>query len=279
MKKIILFALFAFISHAITAQEYLFSVHQSGSGKQSVIFVPGFACSGDVWQETAEALGEAYTCYRLTMPGFAGVEPEENPSFESWVEQLSCFIRNEDIRNPILVGHSMGGGLALAVAADNPRLVQKVVVVDALPCLMALTNPAFTPATPPDCSAIVRRFTEMNDEQFARMQRMSAAGLTTDTSKLDVIVEWGLRSDRKTYAQLYCDYSNTDIRQRIKHITAPVLVLLEPQFRNVQAEIEEQYKNLSGVQLAYAGKGLHFIMYDDREWLMNRIHAFLNDNK
>lgn len=59
-----------------------FSVQRIGNGKQSIILIPGFACSGDVWRQTVDTLKSDYTCYVLTMPGFAGVAPEENPSFD-----------------------------------------------------------------------------------------------------------------------------------------------------------------------------------------------------
>jgi pimeloyl-ACP methyl ester carboxylesterase len=36
----------------------------------------------------------------------------------------------------------MGGGLALAIASDYPELIDKIVVVDALPCLAALRDPS-----------------------------------------------------------------------------------------------------------------------------------------
>ena len=66
-----------------------FSVVKSGTGKQTVIFIPGFACSGDVWVETVSVLKDSYTCYVLTMAGFSGVAPEECPSFERWKMQIA----------------------------------------------------------------------------------------------------------------------------------------------------------------------------------------------
>ena len=36
-------------------------------------------------------------------------------------------IRN--IEKPILIGHSMGGGLALAIASDYPELIKKIIAV------------------------------------------------------------------------------------------------------------------------------------------------------
>ena len=118
-----------------------FSVQRIGEGKQAIILIPGFACSGDVWNQTVDSLRSNYTCYILTMPGFAGTASEANPSFDNWTKQIADFIHNEKIEKPILIGHSMGGGLALNIASTQANLVKSIVVVDALPCLTAIYNP------------------------------------------------------------------------------------------------------------------------------------------
>lgn len=277
MKKV--FSILVFCLGAILsfAGNYPFSVDKSGEGRQAVIFIPGFASSGEVWKETVGRLAGDCTCYVLTMAGFAGVPPQEDSSFESWKCGIARFIEEEKIESPILVGHSMGGGLALAIASDFPDLPRKLVIVDALPCLMALTNPEFKPVADKDCREMTERITAMDEQQFARMQRMSAASLTTDTARLDEIVNWGVTSDRETYARLYCDFSNTDLRERIKNIKVPSLVLLESNFKNIASAVEEQYRGLSAAQLKYAGKGLHFVMYDDKEWFLNELSDFINE--
>ena len=56
-----------------------FSVQRVGNGKQAIILIPGFACSGEVWEQTVDSLQNNYSCYILTMPGFAGIPPEKNP--------------------------------------------------------------------------------------------------------------------------------------------------------------------------------------------------------
>lgn len=179
--------------------------------------------------------------------------------------QIAKFIKEERIEKPILMGHSMGGGLTLAIAAEFPELTGKIVIVDALPCLMALTVPDFKSAPDNDCTDLIDRITAMDEEQFVQMQRMSAATLTTDSLRFAEIVNWGLASDRKTYAKLFCDFSNTDLRECIKNIVVPSLVLLEPYFKHIDTVIKNQYKNLSVAQIRYADKGLHFVMFDDRE--------------
>ncbi len=277
MRKQLFTFVFIFVSVFSFAGNYPFLVEKSGTGKQAIIFIPGFACSGDVWKETVARLENHYTCYVLTMAGFAGVAPQESPSFENWKCRIARFIENEKIEKPILVGHSMGGGLVLAVASDFPDLPRKIIVVDALPCLMALVNPGFKPAPDNACQDMIHRITAMDKAQFSQMQRMSAASLTADSLKFDKIVNWGLASDRKTYATLYSDFSNTDLRERIQSISVPALVVLEPYFKNIAPAIKEQYERLPAVQLRYANKGLHFVMFDDEEWFLEQLSEFIKE--
>lgn len=135
--------------------------------------------------------------------------------------QIAKFIKEERIEKPILVGHSMGGGLALAIAAEFPELTGKIVIVDALPCLMALRVPDFKSAPDNDCTDLIDRITAMDEEQFAQMQRMSAATLTTDSLRFTEIVNWGLASDRKTYAKLFCDFLEYRFKGMYKEYSCP----------------------------------------------------------
>ncbi|HSD07235.1 alpha/beta hydrolase [Flavobacterium sp.] len=256
-------------------KSYPFEVVKSGKGKQSIIFIPGFASSGEVWNETKANFEKDFTCYTLTMAGFAGVKSQPNASFKSWETEIADYIQANKIEKPILIGHSMGGGLALAIAADYPDLISKIVVVDALPSLSALMDPSFKSKENNDCSAMVNQITAMSGDQFFQMQKSNMPKLLADTSKLDMVVDWSLKSDRNTFAQMYCDFSNTDLRDKIATIKCPSLILLESYFANLKPTIENQYKNLKTANFQYANKGLHFIMYDDKEWYQTQLNNFI----
>lgn len=263
---------------SVSLNTYPFEVVKSGKGTKSIIFIPGFACSGKVWDETKLRYGKDYTCYTLTMAGFAGAKPQPGINFKNWETGIADYIKDNKIENPVIVGHSMGGGLALALAADYPELINKIVVVDALPCLQALSNPAFKSVEKPDCSAMENQITGMTDDQFYQMQKVSIPMLLADTSKQELVISWSLQSDRKTFADMYCDFYNTDLREKIKTIKCPTLILLEANFQQVKPAIEEQYKNLKNADLQYANKGLHFIMYDDKEWYFSQLNKFIPAN-
>ena len=188
------------------------------------------------------------------------------------VQDLCEGQRREEARKP-----GPGGGLSAfqdELLPDRPVLRPDG---EPGPCLMALRVPDFKSAPDNDCTDLIDRITAMDEEQFAQMQRMSAVTLTTDSLRFAEIVNWGLASDRKTYAKLFCDFSNTDLRECIKNIVVPSLVLLEPYFKHIDTVIKNQYKNLSVAQIRYADKGLHFVMFDDREWFIHQICEFIKE--
>ncbi|OIV43408.1 alpha/beta fold hydrolase [Flavobacterium johnsoniae] len=280
MKKyIILIIAFLFSALCLNVfaqtKSYPFEVLKTGKGKQAIIFIPGFASSGEVWNETRTAFEKDFTCYTLTMAGFAGVKPQPNPSFENWKTEIANYIKDNKIEKPILVGHSMGGGLTLAIAADYPELIGKIVVVDALPCLAALSDPSFKSKENIDCSPMVTQMTAMTETQFYDMQKQTMPRLLQDASKLETVVSWSVKSDRKTFAEMYCDFFNVDLRDKISTIKCSSLILLESYFINLKPAIEGQYKNLKTANFQYAAKGLHFIMYDDTEWYMAQLNSFI----
>jgi len=277
LKRIATVLILAIVSLSVFAQEKnnAFSVTITGKGKQAIIFIPGFACSGDVWTTTQASLKGDFTFYTFTMAGFAGVPAQAAPTFTGWETAIAAYIKQNKITKPIIIGHSMGGGLALAIAADYPDLPSKIIIVDALPCLAAIRDPSFKSKENNDCSAIINRFTAMKDDQFYTMQLMTMSQLVADTSKIKMIAKWSLQSDRRTFAGMYCDFSNTDLRERIANIKCPALILLESAFVNFKPGIEDQYKNLKTANLQYATKGKHFIMYDDFNWYLQQLTAFI----
>ncbi len=264
--------------HFVSAQttEYPFEVAKSRSGGKSIILIPGFGCSGEVWKETRSIVEPAFTCYTLTMAGFAGAPVKADASFKNWENGIARFIKDKGIKTPILLGHSMGGSLAMALAADYPDLVSKVIVVDAVPCLSAMANPAFQASANTDCTPIVNQMKSFTEEQFYQMQRMGIASMLADTSRQKMVVSWTVRSDRKTFAEMFCDFTNTDLREAIGKIKCPALILLEADFKHLKTTIETQYKNLKTASLRYADKGKHFIMYDDENWYFSQLKSFLN---
>ena len=104
-----------------------------------LVLVHGFTGSKENWVPLARALdGTAFKGrYRLVapdLPGWGESErlPHEDYGFLAQSERLAAFIRSVSPGKPVvLVGHSMGGGIAALVAAGYPQLVSRVALLDA----------------------------------------------------------------------------------------------------------------------------------------------------
>src|SRR5450631_4328500 len=115
-----------------------FAVQKTGSGRP-MIFIPGLYCSGDVWKEAVTHFSAHFTCYTLTLPGFAGQPPIQSDSILlTLADQLADYIRQEHLKNPVIVGHSLGGWMALAFGVRHPELAGDLVIVSSAPFLPTL---------------------------------------------------------------------------------------------------------------------------------------------
>jgi len=111
-----------------------FSVVVQGSGPD-VILIPGLTGSREVWKGSVAAL-PGYRYHLVQVAGFANTPARGNargPIVAPLAEEVARYISSRGLRRPAIVGHSMGGTVAMMVAARHPALAGKVMVVDMLP--------------------------------------------------------------------------------------------------------------------------------------------------
>src|SRR5215470_7385120 len=84
-----------------------------------IIFIPGLASGSWAWKDSAERLRTTHAVYLLTLPGFDGRKPVAGTTFETLCGDLQKLIETRHIQHPVLVGHSLGGTLALSFAAGH----------------------------------------------------------------------------------------------------------------------------------------------------------------
>jgi N-formylmaleamate deformylase len=115
-----------------------------GGEGPAIIFIPGLNSSGDVWDGLVRGLRNRYTCHVLTLAGFAGEPPIDPPFLPAIREAVLQYIQDQRLQQPVIVGHSLGGLLALWLGAIAPTDVGRIITIDGVPFLPALTNPAST---------------------------------------------------------------------------------------------------------------------------------------
>ena len=259
-----------------------FTVEVTGKGKP-MIFIPGLASSGEVWKDTVAQFANRYECHVVTLAGFAGVAPIATPLLSTVQKELAEYIDAKKLDRPIMVGHSLGGFLALRMGADTPAKVGRLVIVDSLPALGAVQMPDMTPEQLKSMAARMRDGMKSQDATtFAEGQRRSVASMVTKPDDLERVLGWGRKSDGATVMNAMHDLIATDLRVDIERIKSPTLVLgswIAYKEYTTRAAVENtfrtQYQKLSGVTIEVADTARHFIMYDDPKWMVERMEKFL----
>src|SRR3954469_7709338 len=79
-----------------------------GTGDPTLIFVHGFACSLDDWDEQLRGLSPSFRCVALDLPGHGGAAMPDPVSLEMLAAAVNRVKDQVEASDTILVGHSMG---------------------------------------------------------------------------------------------------------------------------------------------------------------------------
>src|SRR5262249_8869568 len=203
-----------------------FTVQVTGTGRP-VIFIPGLACDGSVWDATIDHLAGKFQAHVITLAGFAGSAPIDGQALLPTARtELIEYIQQNHLARPILVGHSLGGFLAYWISETAPALVGGAVAVDGAPNLGTLIDPTAT-------SEVIRARAEafagpmaaMPPVQFrAAIQGSVGRSVARPTAAARLGAAAG-RSDPRTVSNAMLFMFTTDLRPDLAKIQAPVLVV------------------------------------------------------
>jgi pimeloyl-ACP methyl ester carboxylesterase len=94
-----------------------------GSGAP-VVLLHGFAEDHEVWKNQVAVLEKIYTVIVPDLPGSGASDKLDETSMESMAESVKSILENEKIDQIALIGHSMGGYVALAFAEKYPQFLK-----------------------------------------------------------------------------------------------------------------------------------------------------------
>lgn len=107
----------------------------TGGQGDPLVVIHGGAGGADTWVKNMAVLAENYTVYAPDLPGFGGSQPMDG---ECYIPELTGFMGsfsgNLGLDSFHLMGHSLGGGVALNYALESPHRIKKLVLISSL-CL------------------------------------------------------------------------------------------------------------------------------------------------
>lgn len=113
-------------------QERIVHFQKAGEGSPLVI-LHGLFGSGKNWQGIVQELKSDYTVYTLDARNHGLSFHSDTHTVEDMVNDLEAFRESENIEEMYLIGHSMGGLVAMQYVLHYPQYVKALVVVDIAP--------------------------------------------------------------------------------------------------------------------------------------------------
>lgn len=260
------------------------SVVVQGEGKD-VILVPGLGSSPRVWSELVKAV-PGYRYHLVQLSGFAGVPKGGNAEgavAAPVAAELARYIEAKGLRQPAVVGHSMGGSMALMLAARHPQAVGRLMVVDMLPFLGMMFGPPGTTADSvrPTADMILARRTAAEPAERKKSIETTIAGMVNTEAMRPAATADSLDSDPGVSARSMHELIVTDLGPELARITAPTTVLyVTPKGvplsdAQMDAVYKAAYAPLKGAQVRRVPDSAHFIMWDQPAKFQAEVKAFL----
>jgi pimeloyl-ACP methyl ester carboxylesterase len=101
-----------------------------GSGEPSLVFIHGVGTGHEVWSEHLRSFAPARKVVALDLRGHGQSDPADDYPQELFVADLDAVLDANQLRQPVLVGWSLGGSIAIRYAALYPQRVAGLVLVD-----------------------------------------------------------------------------------------------------------------------------------------------------
>jgi pimeloyl-ACP methyl ester carboxylesterase len=209
-------------------------LHYLDWGKEAsppILFLHGGALTAHTWDLCCLALRGAFHCLALDQRGHGDSDwaSDADYSLVSQREDIRGFVETLDLREPVLIGQSLGAINALAYATEYPQRLSALVLIDAGPA----TRPAGArrirefvseAAEAPNLEAIIERaiaFNPRRDREILRSTLLHNLRRLPDGG-------WVWKYDRRRFQQLDHEEhqkARRALADRLDRVSCPTLVV------------------------------------------------------
>lgn len=250
-----------------------------------MVLIPHWTMDWTAWQGFMQRNQDRYTMYAVTLPGFGGSDAPPLPmgalpSDGLWLDNAAAavvdLIKSRNIDKPVVVGHSLGGNVALRVALLAPETIRSVVSIEGSPAL-----PMAVPGQPPVEKAIRARLIDerlraqqeaITYEDWLPLVRKRAQEWTRDQALGGRIADAAARVPKTVASNYICELMASDLSADLAGMRVPALLIAaipetSPAPGLTLESIRQNWRNVltSAVncQLVFFEGGKHLLMVDE----------------
>lgn len=244
---------------------------QWGNKGEVLVFLHYFGGSAQSWQWVAEKLSDDYRCIAINLPGSGGAAAMQEPSIDGFASFVQEQLNSLGINAYTLIGHSMGGKIAMQVAASAASgTVRQLILVAPSP-----------PTTEPMPAKEKERMLHHPDREEAEKTVNSATKQSLSKDKQSLAVETQLIIDHATWRWWLLEGMDHSIAERIKPLELPITVLASDDDPVMTQEViqERVLQVLMGASLSTTRQVGHLIPLEAPLWLAQQIRKAVEAKK
>ena len=260
------------------------TVEVVGSGPD-VVLIHGLSSSREVWHDTVEAV-PGFRYHLIQIKGFAGAAAEANgggPVVVPVADEIARYISDSHLQAPTLIGHSMGGTIAMSIASRHPDAIGRLMVVDMFPDLGVLfAGPNASAEARAAVAERVRAGIAGSSGDARRAQtEATMASMVRNEAMRPIAVRHSMESDADTSGRAMADLITTNLTADIARYDGPMRVLWvvpagtpfdQPTMANFY---RMAYAATPQAVLTHIPDSAHFIMWDAPDRFRQELRDFL----
>lgn len=105
----------------------------SDSDRQTILILHGLFGSKRNWQSIARQLSEHFRVFTLDLRNHGESEHHDEMTYRAMADDVFQFISEHSLKNVSVIGHSMGGKVAMCMALQHPEIIQRLAIIDIAP--------------------------------------------------------------------------------------------------------------------------------------------------
>jgi sigma-B regulation protein RsbQ len=221
-------------SQSLEALEYTHPLLQRnkvrviGNGDQVLLFCHGFGCSQQIWRYLTTSLA---TRYKLVLFDYVGsgesdlqaYEPVKYSSLAGYATDIVDICKVLELRNVVLVGHSVGSTIAMLAAVQEPSYFSKIIMLAPSPCYT--NEPGYHGGFDRED---VLQLLQLMDADYAGWANMFAAilmGSRNEASLGEELAGFFCNTDPQIAKQFATTAFLSDNRAEVSLVNIPTLIL------------------------------------------------------
>jgi pimeloyl-ACP methyl ester carboxylesterase len=239
----------------------VFGSQERAKGKDSLVFIHGAGGSRTSWRYQEDYFSRTFNCYIIELPGHGAAQGPGAPEIKDYALWIKGALDELKLSSPFVIGHSMGGAIAMEIAMRFPALAKGLVLASTgarlrtLPAILSGIKQAFPETVELICE---RSFAQ---DAPAEMKQAKAAEMMKNSPDV-----------------LYGDFSacdRFDIMEQVQTINKPTLVICGDQDALAPIKYSRFLADkIAGARLEIIKGAGHMVMLEQAEEFNKKLDAF-----